>query len=505
MRIKAMQRRNFLAAAAAAPAGLATPLQAEGGPSGTRVYGPGPAAILNYSAEEHRRRLVNIAHAERSVRKCLRKHRITSYIPGQVAYHLGEYPARKPYELGTDYDERELDRLFKDGIRLVQVMEEWNDLLRLFGGDKFTAVNDRGLRRFIDMVHRRGMKMLLYISTGHFQRTDRDFDQDWARPGYSARGAHWQLAGCSPASPKWRAYVLPRILRVLDDYELDGLYNDAASKRLYVNPQQATKDEVLAFEETETHEGAREDLFALIYSEVKRRGGIVKVHYVGSHIPQMEQLWDYVWVGEGANNADKTREECKNHPPYVVPCLDLSTAQVENDDELYLHSIPYMQFPLLLAGRPFTGERSSVPGVEYQPEDKDPLLKRWRRIWRHYQAHPEGPYVYGPWDAFPPRPRAREVHARWLQRYLPMIEEGTLAYLQVTDSTLFGAPLPPNVVASVFVNLKTYVVLANYSHNQVLVETAHAYSRDEPQGGVRSGKRWTLAPRSLEILVRTEV
>lgn len=498
-----MQRRNFLGAAAAAPTALATAMQAEKRlASGDRLYGPGPAAILRYSAEEHRTRLENIGECEQSIRKCMRKHRITAYIPGQVAYHLGEYPGTKPYEIGTEYDERELDRLQADGIRLIQVMEEWNDMERLFGGEKFTAVNEKGLRRFIDMVHRRGMKMLLYMSTGHFQRTDRDFQEGWARPGYSARGAHWHLTGCSPASVSWRAYVLPRILRMLDDYELDGLYNDAASKRLYVNPEQATKDEVLAFEETETHEGAREDLFALIYSEVKRRGGLMKVHYVGSHIPQMQQLWDYVWVGEGAQNADKTREECKNHPPYVVPCLDLSSARVKNDDELYLHAIPYMQFPLLLAGRPFTGERSVAPGIKFQPEDKDPLLKRWRTIWRHYKEHPEGPYVYGPWDAFPPRENARTVHAKWLKRYLPMAEEGTLAYLEITDSTLFPGPLPANVVASVFANLKTYLVLANYGTSEVTVDTAHAYTRSDEEGAGKAIKQWKLAPRSMEILVR---
>jgi hypothetical protein len=497
-----MQRRSFLGTAAAVPVGLAPSVKADQPPSGARLHGPGPAAILHYSADDQRRRLLNIADSERSIRKCLRRHRITSYIPGQVAYHLGEYPSRKPYQLGTDYDEQELDRLYKGGIRLVQVMEDWNDLLRLFGGDKFTAVNDSGLRRFIDMVHRRGMKMLLYMSTGHFQRTDPDFQQEWARPGYSARGAHWQLVGCSPASPKWRAYVLPHILRMLDDYELDGLYNDAASKRLYVNPEQATKDEVLAFEETATHEGAREDLFALIYSEVKRRGGIMKMHYVGSKIPQMRQLWDYLWVGEGANNADKTREECKNHPPYVVPCLDLSTATVQNEDELYLHSIPYMQFPLLLAGRPFTGERSSVPGIKYEPEDRDPLLRRWRKIWRYYQANPQAPAIYGPWDAFPPRPNARAVHAKWLQRYLPMAEEGTLAYLEISDSSLFSAPLAPNVVASMFVNLKMYLVLANYGESSATVETSQSYIPSDGEASAQPGKRWTLPPRTLHILLR---
>jgi len=35
----------------------------------------------------------------------------------------------------------------------------------------------------------------------------------------------------------------------------------------------------------------------------------------------------------------------------------MTFAKVENEDEQYLHAIPYMQFPVLQAGRPFTGER----------------------------------------------------------------------------------------------------------------------------------------------------
>ncbi|MFN0172922.1 MAG: hypothetical protein ACKV22_41620, partial [Bryobacteraceae bacterium] len=178
------------------------------------------------------------------------------------------------------------------------------------------------------------------------------------------------------------------------------------------------------------------------------------------------------------------------------------TSQVAGDDELYLHAIPYMQFPLLLAGRPFTGERSAIPGVEYRREEQDGLLRRWRRIWRHYQAHPEGPYVYGPWDAFPPRSKARTVHAKWLRQYLPLVEEGTWAYLEITGSTFFPGPLPADVVASVFANLDTYLVLANYGRSEAMIDTAHAYIPVTSEDRGEPANRWRLAPRSLTILVR---
>ena len=67
-----------------------------------------PAVLASYTGEDHRRRLENIALAERGVRNCLRKHLITDYLPGQCVYNLGEYPCRKPWD-PDDWDERELD------------------------------------------------------------------------------------------------------------------------------------------------------------------------------------------------------------------------------------------------------------------------------------------------------------------------------------------------------------------------------------------------------------
>ncbi|MFA7005465.1 MAG: hypothetical protein WC429_15595 [Verrucomicrobiia bacterium] len=79
-----------------------------------------PAVLKGYSAEEHRRRLQNVALGERGVRACMRKHLITDYLPGHCVYNLGEYPASKPWK-PDDCDERELDKLRDHGIRLIQL------------------------------------------------------------------------------------------------------------------------------------------------------------------------------------------------------------------------------------------------------------------------------------------------------------------------------------------------------------------------------------------------
>lgn len=497
-----MIRRDFLKRTGLAAASLpALHIPAEAAAPATADLGSSPI-MKSYTAQDHRRRLLLIKDCEQGIRACLKRHLITGYIPGQVSYNLGEYPTRTPYD-PDDYDERELDRLRDGGIRLVQIMEDWNDMLRLFGGNKFTAVNPAGLKRFRDMVHKRGMKLLLYVSTGYMQEGDPDLRDEWVRgyPGKVGQAAHWRLLRCNPASPGWRAYLLSKTMQVLDEYEPDGLYNDWGYVNQAKNPLSPTKDEVAAFPETADHDGAIEDLLGLVYSEVKRRGGIYKMHADFNDKPGTNvQLYDYLWVGEGIGKLDKTRLETKSHPPYVVPCFDFRNGTVPNDDEQFLHTIPYMQFPLLLAGRPFTGERAQIPGVPYLTEDKDRLLRQWREMFRYYKAHPDGPYVYGPWDAFPPRPNQKEVHAKWLKRYLPMVQEGSVAYLEIRDSSLFTAPLPKETVASVYTNLDTWMVLANYGTSNVTVSTAWQFTDTEDSG--HPSREWTLQPRSLRILKR---
>ncbi len=500
-----MHRRDFLrtsaqvaAVGSAIAAGQPSPAIAAG------AAGPGAAApVLGaYSADDQRRRLENIALCQRAVKLCMRKHLVTNYLAGQCCYNLGEYPCRKPWD-PDDWDEQELDRLREHGIRLVQVHEEWNDSQRLFGSHKLAPLNPQGFRRFVEMVHRRGMKLLVYVSSGYFQRTDPDFRPEWAI-GPDLIEIYFDYAHCSPASPGWRAYFLPRLARILDDFGVDGIYNDLGYAQPGSNAQLPSKDEVSAFEESPTHDGALADLLGLIYAEVKRRGGIVKVHRGGATRPQTDlPVYDYLWVGEGGRSGDGLREAVKNHPPYVVPCLDMSRAAVDSEDELYLHAIPYLQFPLLLAGRPFTGERAAIPGIKYPPEEKCFWTRHCRAIWKHYQANPGGPHSFGWWDSSPGRPAARPTHARWLKQYLALVEEGTWAWLEINESNLFAGPLPKEVVASAFANRQLHLVLANYGRTAAEVKTSEGYlPADGPAGPPAT--QWSLAPRSLRILRRPE-
>lgn len=501
-----MKRRQFLKvsamgamATASGESVAAADRETAGGSAGAA---PPTSLLASYTGEDHRRRLQHIAICTQSIRGCMRKHLVTDYLPAQCCYNLGEYPGRTPYN-PDDRDEEELDRLKAHGIQVLQVFDDWNDSLRLFGGDKYTPANPAGYRRFLDMAHRRGMKVLTYTSPCFIERAHPEFRQEWSREGDFLIVGYWDMARCAPASPGWRAFVLQRIARIIDEYGSDGIYMDGGylTNRHGVRQEMpASKDEIAAFEETPEHDGAFTDLIALIYNDVKRRGGIVKLHVSGAEQPMSAGLkvYDYLWVGEGVAQVDPLREEVKNHPPYVVPCIDLGFTTLESEDEQFLHAIPYMQFPVLMGGRKFTGERGMIPGVKY---NDDFWMERCRAAWKQFQEDPSKLHCHSAWDAVPGSPETRSTHARWLKHYMPLVEEGTWAWLEIGESHLFAEPLPKSVVASAFANRDLHLVIANYGRETVEVKTVGNYiSVTEDQ--TVPGSAMQLPPRSLRILKR---
>ena len=454
--------------------------------------------VADYTAADHRDRLRAIAFGTATIRDCLRRHLVTNYLPAQACYNLGEYPATRPWDPGEE-DEAELDRLATLGVEVLQVFDDWNDSLRLFGGDKYSPVNREGYARFLAMARARGFKVLTYVSPCFLQRTDPDFDPAWSRPGDVLVVGYWNMARLSPASPGWRAYVLRKIARVIDEWGTDGIYVDGG----YLMNRHAAKramppaaDEIAAFTETREEDGAFADLLALMYADVKRRGGILKLHVDGVDKPRTDlATYDYLWVGEGVQSADAMREAVKDHPPYVVPCLDMGFTSLESIDEPYLHAIPFMQFPVAFGGRIFTGERGFVPGVAYHD---DFWLKRCRDARAIHRENPALLHTYSAWDEVPGSPRTRERWGEWLARYRPLVEEGTRAWLGISSSDLFAAPLPAEVVASAFANRRFRLALANYGRTTAEITTTSAWLGEGDAAPPSS--RFTIPPRSLLLL-----
>jgi hypothetical protein len=501
-----MRRRDFLATTAAGV--TAGTITASETPDAETVAVPAASTpvvsvprqvrlVADYTAADHRDRLRAIAFGTATIRDCLRRHLVTNYLPAQACYNLGEYPATRPWDPGEE-DEAELDRLAALGVQVIQVFDDWNDSLRLFGGDKYSPVNAEGYQRFLAMARARGFRVLTYVSTCFIQTTDPDFDPAWRRPGDVLVVGYWNMARCSPASPGWREFVLKKIARVIDEWGTDGIYIDGGylmNRHERKRQMPPAADEIAAFQETPGEDGAFADLLALVHADVKRRGGIVKLHVDGADKPLTDLVtYDYLWVGEGVANADALRETVKNHPPYVVPCLDMGFTSLESIDEPYLQSIPYLQFPVTFGGRIFTGERGFVPGVAY---NDDFWLKRCRDARARWESDPASLHTYSAWDEVPGSPETRLRWGQWLARYLPLVEEGTWAWLEIGDSDLFAAPLPGGVVASAFANRGFHLVLANYGRAAMTVTTTDPY---RTESDARTATTWTLFPRSLLIL-----
>ncbi len=153
---------------------------------------------------------------------------------------------------------------------------------------------------------------------------------------------------------------------------------------------------------------------------------------------------------------------------------------------------------MLLAGRPFTGERGSVPGLEYPPEAKDFWTRHLRTIWRYYQAHPQGPTVTDGGTVAPavrrpgqPGLNGSGATARWSRK----APGPTWKFATAT-----GSALPEKVVASAFAHWKLHLVLANYAASAAVVETRRPFR--DPQVPAAPTSSWRVPARTLMILER---
>lgn len=407
---------------------------------------------------QHRSRIENINAAEHGNRKYLYRHRIRDYLPGQAVYNLGDYPAKFSIE-PTEYDYHMLKDMAEHGVELIQLHEEWNDSIRRFGADKFSSHDPDGLHHFIDLCHSFGIKIIPYISSGYLHEYDPDFREQFTqRVSYCINGMYFKYRNCSASCAEWREFILPHTFQVLDRYAFDGIYNDWGMDSTYKINGYLEKGEFAAYDPD------AEDLLSTIYTEVKRRGGVYKLHCDRNNgAPCLDRVYDYLWIGECVK--DTTVGVGKEFLPYVVPCQDKARDNLTPLDEYFASVIPFMQFPLLTTrGRPVTSKRIEQD-VPYYGNDDSPF--GWieydfsKRVGEYMKEHPDGPYSYSLWSAVPDNPDEYGIWCRYLDLYRPMVEENSVAYIELRDCADVLSPLPQDVYASMFVNEERYLVVSN--------------------------------------------
>ena len=429
------------------------------------------------SLEQQRARIDNINEAERSVKTCMRRHRVHDYIQGHVFYNLGEYPNPISME-PTEYDFKILRECADRGAGLLHFHEDWNDALRLHGADKYTSADPEGLKRFLDLCHGLGMKVTAYASMGFMQKTDPDCKPEYSYPGRPPLEQAWiRYQKNSPNSPEWVDFIMPKMEQILYKYDFDGLYNDW---------------DILDHNDTE-------DMLAEVYRIIKSQNKIYKLH-VGraDGLPFDIKVYDYLWTGEGVKSYE-TAATARNHTPYCIPCMDYRYLPNADPDFVFAQYIPFLQFPMLTYGRPVTGDRVNIPGFDYETKNNPQFFEFFKRANKYYKAHPNGPYIFSEWSAIPDNPNLPDKWFYYLELYKPMTEEGTVCHLNIGENTLIQGDIPKDVFVSLFSNEKQYLVVSNLSekpYEVVLNDTWHdRIMRSNAQ-------TFTVPPRRILFLVK---
>ena len=395
--------------------------------------------MYNYSTEDHRRRLLNLKYVNSNIRSFDAKHLISNYMPGHYIYPTKQFDT-------PENDDARLKKLAENGVDLVQIWEDTvidangnsiDNAHRLIDGHMYAPVGKKieETTRFLDMAHKYGLKVLPYTSTNFYVRDDEFFHPEWALP---PKNDLYYLAHCSPNSPGWRAEIMRQFTYILDNYDYDGIYCDCGYVRLvdadpheryYVPEFLTAADDILAFEETHLVDGGMEDMLSLIYGEIKSRGGIFKLHKEGiDRVRSDMKFYDYLWVGEGVRNIDFIRRTVKGFAPYVIPDYNFS---LKDDDERYLHTIPYMQFPVVRDGT------NGIGSLDAGCPDFDRQL-------------------------------------RWLKLYKEMTQTGTWCYVNANIPAMIRTTSEDTMV-SIYSGLDTYVVVANFAKVDTTVHLSHSF------------------------------
>jgi len=238
----------------------------------------------------------------------------------------------------------------------------------------------------------------------------------------------------------------------MDTYGFDGIFNDWG----YSNFDWSLGDCVLP---EGAYDAELEDALGEIYSGVKKRGGIYKLHCDRNNTPPCkDRVYDYLWIGEGVKNSKIGIG--KDYRPYVVPCLDLYYSEGRSPEMFYACTIPFLQFPLLKTGRIMQGNNLDLPNVTYYGGVEEEFF---RKVHEHNLAHPNGPYVRSLWSPIPDDPEEFPMWEKFSRLYHPMVTENSLAYIELRSCDEILSPLSNGIYASMFVNEETYLVVSNLS------------------------------------------
>lgn len=423
-----------------------------------------------------RKRLENLRQVRRSIDadQCLKVIRVRNYPQGFVHYQYGHYPSREIYT-PDEKDWQLLEEYGKNGVDTL-VLWGWQDFAGIEGKGVTTARDPEGLKRFVEVAHVNGLKVLPYTSTSWCDIRDSVYRPEWGR-GYRLDEVYYRFERCCPGSPSWRAHHLEKVEGLFQQFGIDGVYNDSgfALHKGGCKSRDGGHVHLGAGEDTEALAVLCEDFQAELYALIKRHNGLHVFFYEMDWMPPFAKYWDYLLVGEGVRDLRASVDKTKRYPGRVLRYPDWSRLITDEADpkwvpdmdrvpeiENLMHActIPYMQFTALHGG--FHGQEEDVftiPGVEWIPEEQDGW-SRWGKRMQELKARGQ-------------RPPALDKQ-RWyklLGIYKQMTKEGSVVFMEAKGRNEFvGAPLPKKVVASIFVNDGLYIAFSNLGFESCTID-----------------------------------
>lgn len=449
------------------------------------------------SLEQHRKRIANMRCAEEQVQTYHRKMRFHNYIPGHVVYHMGDYPAKVDME-PTEYDFNTLKQLSDDGYEWLQWHSDAIDWLRLQGGDTFMNGDWKGTQKFIDLAHHFGHKLVPYISPTYFPTHDPDFQESFTHMKCAFKTHIHYMCSSDLGSAEWREYNFRKTFEVMDRFNFDGIYADFGYDKFlgrWDTSGPVDWGDLRKLYSPLAYDPVAEDYLGMIYSEIKSRGLLYKLHLGAFQaIPAKDKVYDYLWVGEAGKNV-KDILSCKNYAPYLVPAFDRNTAPIPDPEIAYVLTIPFGQFPILYYGRPMgMKDKLNVEGLVLYGEKP-----RADAVRDYYLAHPNGPHTYSEWSSIPDDPTEYARSASYLKLYKPMVTDGSVLQMEIRASSLIASPIPEEVYISMFTNEEQYLVVGNVSGKSYTLTLTNSW-KDRQTG--KTGREFTVDNNRLLFLIK---
>jgi len=364
--------------------------------------------------------------------------------------------------------------------------------------DKYSSHDKPGMIKFIELCHYFNIKVLPYVSSGYIHFIDPDFRQEFIKYERYCSGTYVKYHTCSCASPEWRTFLYQKMMRVMDEYGVDGIYNDHPPDEMIQQCRRYREQHKKSLPPDEVpYDPYTEDFLAMLYAGVKQRGGVYILHLMGNYGPPCKtRVYDYLNVGEGISDS-KSLLYSENCEPHVINILD-KKSQHFGPDYPFAATIPFLQFPRLNHGRRVTRDKTTAD-VPFYDAKENGLYGHWKKAGQYGMAHPDGPYTHGEFSAIPDDPQDVDRYGGYLSMYLPMVADDSVVHMEVRESSFVSSALPDDVVISMFTNEKQYMTVSNLGdspYTAVLTDEWRDRQRDE------RGKCFTVPSKKIIFLER---